>query len=177
MKNFGMTWVSVVILMASAVLAPAFSQCPERTIQADPVHLGDTDNPDWYNCSPMTPASPYGVCYDLFINVTVEEAGALNMLRMTCGGASTPTILKVYLDSVFLGYVPEANAGRCNWNVGHMPIPLTSGFHNIRFCTSIYNYQTGSEYDDLAFYDVRLTCSVPVPAESATWGHIKTIYQ
>ncbi len=177
MRGLIAAFFSVLVFVASAVLAPAFCQCPDKIIQIDPVHLGDTYNSDWYNCSPVTPAAPYGICYDLFINLTPAEASALNLLRMTCGGASTQTILKVYLDSVFIAYVPEANAGRCNWNVGVLPIPLTSGFHNIRFCTSIYDYQTGSEYDDLAFYDVRLTCGGSVPTESATWGHIKTIYQ
>jgi hypothetical protein len=117
------------------------------------------------------------VCFDLFFNISPEEAAVLNLLRVRSGAASYETVARVYLDSEFVGYLAEAIAVRCTWGVSNLPIQLTVGFHNIRVCTSIVEYQTGPQYDDWAFYDLQLTCDLPVPVEPVTWGHVKSIYR
>jgi len=83
-----------------------------------------------------------------------------------------------------LGYLPSAAIGaRCDFHADYYFIPYYMrqvGPHEVRICTSIHNYKTGPELDDMAFYDLRLVADTngipPVPTQRMSWGKIKSEY-
>jgi len=122
------------------------------------------------------PAEPYGECFSVTFNVTADEAAILDYLLVRSTGASSQTSGKVYLDGVFLGHLLKATlGGRCDFNQDCFEISLQQGQHSITICTSVYDYKTGPELDDIAFWDLRLVEN-HVPTQEKSWGEIKKIY-
>ena len=176
-----MKFFSLFILALFLFLLPLPSvalDCPELILLSDPIHLGDTWNDEWMICTPDVPPDPYGECFTIYFDLSSGQADSLAVLLIKSSGASTDTTAKVFIDNEFLGYLAEANIGtRCDFHQSWFSVMLAPGEHEIQICTSLYPYQHGTELDDYAFFDLRLSCAVPVALENVTWGHIKSIYK